>query len=126
MVDPVQRINALQERVAVSFTYRAPDAVPTIADALNVSRAEVHGVITYYPHFRQQPAGRHVVQVCQAEACKACGADTLMARAQEVLGSALNRAATFRLGLMLAEMLRTAGRAVDGSQAGAVSPAEGS
>jgi formate dehydrogenase subunit gamma len=65
-----------------------PEAVGEIAKGLNLSRAEVHGVITYYPHFRQQPAGRHVVQVCQAEACKACGADTLMARAQEVLGCA--------------------------------------
>ena len=64
------------------------EAVGEIAKGLNLSRAEVHGVITYYPHFRQQPAGRHVVQVCQAEACKACGADALMARAQEVLGCA--------------------------------------
>ena len=49
-----------------------PDVVPDIAAGLNLSRAEVHGVITYYHHFRSLPAGRHVVQVCRAEACKAC------------------------------------------------------
>lgn len=61
-------------------------AVPVIAQVLNLSRAEVHGVVTYYHHFRSAPAGRHVVQVCQAESCKACGADGLMAHAQEALG----------------------------------------
>lgn len=61
-------------------------AVPVIAQVLNLSRAEVHGVITYYHHFRSAPAGRHVVQVCQAESCKACGADALMAHARQVLG----------------------------------------
>ncbi|MBX3588471.1 MAG: formate dehydrogenase subunit gamma [Ramlibacter sp.] len=61
-------------------------AVPAIAQALNLSRAEVHGVITYYHHFRSQPPGRQVVQVCQAESCKAMGADALMAHARQVLG----------------------------------------
>ena len=55
--------------------------VPEIAAALNLSRAEVHGVITYYHHFRSAPAGRHVVQICQAEACRANGAVALMAHA---------------------------------------------
>lgn len=54
-----------------------PAAVPDIARALNLSRAEVHGVITFYHHFRQQPAGRHVVQLCRAEACQAVGSDAL-------------------------------------------------
>jgi formate dehydrogenase subunit gamma len=64
-----------------------PEAeVAAIARAMNRSRAEVHGVITYYHHFRLQPAGRHVVQICRAEACKACGADALMALAQKTLG----------------------------------------
>ena len=62
------------------------DAVPMIAGALNLSRAEVHGVLTYYHHFRTAPAGRHVVQVCRAEACQACGADDLVAHATRVLG----------------------------------------
>lgn len=62
------------------------DAVPLVADALNLSRAEVHGVISYYHHFRDKPAGRHVVQVCRAEACQARGADALVAHAKAVLG----------------------------------------
>ena len=54
-----------------------PDAVPAIASAVNLSRAEVHGVISYYHHFRQEPAGRHVVRVCCAEACQAVGGEVL-------------------------------------------------
>jgi formate dehydrogenase subunit gamma len=63
-----------------------PEAVADIATAFNLSRAEVHGVITYYHHFRSQPAGRHVVQVCRAEACQAMGADALLAHAERRLG----------------------------------------
>jgi formate dehydrogenase subunit gamma len=62
------------------------EAVPQIAEALNLSRAEVHGVVTYYHHFRSEPPGRHVVQVCRAEACQAMGADALLAHAQRTLG----------------------------------------
>jgi formate dehydrogenase subunit gamma len=63
-----------------------PDAVATIAAALNLSRAEVHGVITYYHFFRSTPPGRHVVQVCRAEACQSCGAEDLLVHAEKVLG----------------------------------------
>lgn len=62
------------------------DVVPEIAGALNLSRAEVHGVITYYHHFRSEPAGRHVIQVCRAEACQALGAEALLAHAERRLG----------------------------------------
>lgn len=68
--------------------YIPPDAVPIIAKGLNLSRAEVHGVIKYYHHFRTEPAGRVVVQVCRAESCQACGADALMAHAEKLLGCA--------------------------------------
>ena len=61
-------------------------AVPEIAHALNLTRAEVHGVVTYYHHFRSQPPGRCVVQVCRAEACQAMGAEGLWAHAQQRLG----------------------------------------
>lgn len=64
-----------------------PQAVlPQIAEALNLSRAEVHGVVTYYHHFRTEPAGQCVVQVCRAEACQSMGADALMAHAEQRLG----------------------------------------
>ena len=61
-------------------------AVPEIAQALNLSRAEVHGVVTYYHHFRSEPAGRHVLQICRAEACQSMGADALLAHAELRLG----------------------------------------
>lgn len=62
------------------------EAVPAIARGLNMSRAEVHGVIGYYHHFRTQPPGRQVVQICRAESCQACGSDALWDAAQQVLG----------------------------------------
>ena len=77
-------LHAVQER----FGHVPPQAVPEIAQTLNLSRAEVHGVISYYHHFRQAPPGRHVVQVCRAEACQACGAEELLAHAERVLGCA--------------------------------------
>jgi len=64
------------------------EAVPQIAAALNLSRAEVHGVVTFYHHFRREPAGRTVVQVCRAEACQSCGADALLAHVEARLGCA--------------------------------------
>ncbi len=60
-----------------------PEVVPAIATALNLSRAEVHGVISYYHHFRLEPAGRHVVRVCCAEACQAVGAEALAEHARQ-------------------------------------------
>jgi formate dehydrogenase subunit gamma len=66
--------------------YIPPDAVPEIARALNLSRAEVHGVITYYHHFREAPSGSHVLQVCRAESCRAMGAESLLSQARAKLG----------------------------------------
>jgi formate dehydrogenase subunit gamma len=67
-----------------------PEAVePMIAEALNLSRAEVHGVVTFYHDFRRKPAGRHVLKLCRAEACQSMGGDALAARAQAALGIAL-------------------------------------
>ena len=56
--------------------------VPEIAEALNLSRAEVHGVVTYYQHFRSEPAAKTVVQICRAEACQSMGAESLLAHAR--------------------------------------------
>lgn len=61
-------------------------SVPIIAQALNLSRAEVHGVLTFYHDFRQAPAGRHVFKVCQAEACQARGSRELTAHTEARLG----------------------------------------
>jgi formate dehydrogenase subunit gamma len=61
-------------------------AVPLIADRLNLSRAEVHGVITFYHHFREQPRGRHTVQICHAEACQSMHVEQLAKHAEQILG----------------------------------------
>lgn len=60
-------------------------AVPIIADVLNLSRAEVHGVVTFYHDFRREPPGRNVLKLCRAEACQAMGGDVLGAHAREKL-----------------------------------------
>ena len=69
-----------------AFGYVPEPAIPMIAQALNLSRAEVHGVFTFYHDFRHQPAGRHVLKLCRAEACQAAGGDALAARAEAKLG----------------------------------------
>jgi len=66
--------------------YVPPDAVPLIADVLNLTRAEVHGVVTFYHDFRSEAPGRHIVRICQAESCQATGSDALTAHARRHLG----------------------------------------
>jgi formate dehydrogenase subunit gamma len=66
--------------------YVPPESIPAIAAALNLSRAEVHGVVTFYHDFRSELPGRHVVHVCRAEACQAMGADALVDHACRRLG----------------------------------------
>lgn len=63
-----------------------PEAVPEIARELNLSRAEVHGVVSFYHDFRASPQGRHLVRVCRAEACQAMGGAALEAHAKARLG----------------------------------------
>jgi formate dehydrogenase subunit gamma len=62
------------------------DAVPLIATSLNLSRAEVHGVLSFYHYFRKEPPGRHVVHLCRAEACQSVGAVVLESHAKRSLG----------------------------------------
>lgn len=66
--------------------YVPGDAIPQIADALNLSRAEVHGVVSFYHYFRTTPPGRHTVYVCRAESCQAMGAEALIEHAKAKLG----------------------------------------
>lgn len=66
--------------------YVPSEAVPQIAERLNLSRAEVHGVLSYYHHFRKEPAGKLVVQLCQAEACQSVGSEALAEHAKKALG----------------------------------------
>ncbi len=57
-----------------------------IAEALNLSRAEIHGTVTFYHDFRKEPPGRRVLKLCRAESCQAAGGDALAARAEDKLG----------------------------------------
>lgn len=75
-------LHAVQEEVG----FVPPEAIPVIAESLNLSRAEVHGVVSFYHDFRTEPAGRHVVHVCRAESCQAVGAEALLAHACDRLG----------------------------------------
>ncbi|NVK74200.1 MAG: formate dehydrogenase subunit gamma [Oceanospirillaceae bacterium] len=75
-------LHAIQDR----FSYVPEEAVGMIAGALKLSRAEVHGVISFYHHFRTKQPGRHVVEICRAEACQSVGARALETYAKSVLG----------------------------------------
>ena len=62
------------------------EAIPVIARELNLSRAEVHGVVTFYHDFRHELAGKHILKLCRAEACQSMGCERLVERAEEKLG----------------------------------------
>ncbi len=72
-------------RVQAIFGYIPLEVEPLIAKALNLSRAEVHGVVSFYHEFRRAPPGRHVLRVCRAEACQAVGGDAVADRARSSL-----------------------------------------
>lgn len=76
----------LLHAVQDEFGFIPPAAIPRIASGLNLSRAEVHGVVSFYHWFRQHPPGRHVVQVCRAEACQAMNGEATEAHARKCLG----------------------------------------
>lgn len=75
-------LHAIQEE----FGYIPREAEPVIAEALNLSRAEVHGVITFYHDFRREPAGRHALKICRAEACQSMGSEANAQRLLKRLG----------------------------------------
>jgi formate dehydrogenase subunit gamma len=74
-------LHAIQDEVG----YISDAAVPIVANVLNLSRAEVHGVVTFYHFFRRKPPGRHTLYLCKAEACQAMGARALAAYARAKL-----------------------------------------
>lgn len=74
-------LHAIQDELG----YIPPDSVAQIACVLNLSRAEVHGVITFYHHFRTTPPARHTIQICCAEACQSMGAERLVEHAERKL-----------------------------------------
>jgi formate dehydrogenase subunit gamma len=69
-----------------SMGYVPEGVIPLVAQGLNLSRAEVHGVVTFYHYFRRTPPGKHVLSLCRAEACQSMGADALADHAKRKLG----------------------------------------
>ena len=78
----VQVLHAFMER----FGWINDDAIRQLAEELNLSRADVHGVVSYYPDFRTSPTGAHIVKICEAEACQAMGSRELSEHAKKSLG----------------------------------------
>jgi formate dehydrogenase subunit gamma len=72
--------------IQAEFGYVPQESLPIIAQELNLSRAEVHGVVTFYHDYRDHPAGRHVLKLCRAEACQSMGGDEIAARVKALLG----------------------------------------
>jgi formate dehydrogenase subunit gamma len=79
----IQILHALQ----VQLGYVPAECLGVIAKAVNLSRAEVHGVFTFYHDFRDAPPGRHVVKLCRAEACQAVGCEALVPHAEKLFGT---------------------------------------
>jgi formate dehydrogenase subunit gamma len=82
----IQILHAFVDR----YGFISEEAVRQIANELNLSRAEVHGVVSFYHDFRTEPPGEHVVKICQAESCQALGSRALTAHAEKKLGVGLN------------------------------------
>lgn len=72
--------------VQAAFGMVPQEVLPQIAKALNISKAEVHGVVSFYHDFREHKAGAHVVKLCRAEACQAVGGDRVAAHVKQALG----------------------------------------
>lgn len=75
-------LHALQQ----AYGFVPPAAAQVIVEALNISKAEVHGVISFYHDFRDHPTGRHVLKICRAEACQAVGGNALAEATLKLLG----------------------------------------
>ena len=75
--------------VLETLGYVPPEAIPVLAEELNLSRADVHGVVSFYHDFRSAPAGRTTVRICRGEACQAVGAERLVGHVQETCGMSL-------------------------------------
>lgn len=72
------------------FGHIPTSALPVIAEALNLSRAEVYGVVSFYHDFRREPAGRHVLKLCRSEACQSMGGEAIADQITKALGVKLN------------------------------------
>jgi formate dehydrogenase subunit gamma len=104
-------------------------ALPGLAKSLNLSRAEVHGVVSFYHDYRREPAGRHVIKVCRAEACQSMGADELIRQIERFLGVKLGQttadgAITVEAVYCLGNCALSPAMMVDGKLVGRADPAK--
>ena len=104
-------------------------ALPALAKALNLSRAEVHGVVSFYHDYRRAPAGRHVIKVCRAEACQSMGANELVAMIERFLKVKLGQttadgAITVEAAYCLGNCALSPAMMVDGKLVGRADPAK--
>jgi formate dehydrogenase subunit gamma len=90
IVDALKRkrgaLMPILRRIQDELGWVPPDSIPLIAHELNLSRAEVHGVVSFYHDFRHEPPGRNVVRICRAESCQAMGGGVLADHARKRLG----------------------------------------
>jgi formate dehydrogenase subunit gamma len=96
---------------------------------LNLSRAEVYGVVTFYHDFRQRPAGQHVIKMCRAETCQAMGGNELIAHAErrlgvEMGGTSVDRSVTLEAAYCLGLCATAPAALVDGRPAGRLTTAK--
>jgi formate dehydrogenase subunit gamma len=117
-------LHALQDE----FGYIDGAAVPLIAEALNLSEAEVYGVIGFYHDFRRKPAGRHLLRVCRAESCQAMGCEALIGHIERRVGvkvgeTAADRSITMEAVYCLGNCALSPALMLDGELYGRVSPA---
>src|SRR5712691_981066 len=116
-------LHAIQDALG----YVPASSVPLIAEGLNLSRAEVHGVISFYHYFRDRPPGRHTIHLCRAEACQAMSQRALEAHAKQHLGvdfhhTTSNGAFTFEPLYCLGNCACSPAMMIDGELYGRVTP----
>ena len=107
--------------------YVPPEAVPVIAEGLNLSRAEVHGVVSFYHYFRETPPGRHTIHLCRAESCQSMQSRALEAHAKERLGvefhgTTADRRFSFEPAYCLGNCALSPAVMIDGNLYGRVTP----
>ncbi|MGI9200873.1 MAG: formate dehydrogenase subunit gamma [Woeseiaceae bacterium] len=117
----VQILHAFMDR----FGFISTDAVRQLGEQLNLSRADVHGVVSYYHDFRTEPAGKHIVKICEAEACQSMGSRDLTEHAKQSLGVGMhesNDSVTLEPVYCLGNCACSPAIMVDGKTFGRVSP----
>jgi formate dehydrogenase subunit gamma len=116
-------LHALQEE----FGYIDSAIVPLVAETLNLSKAEVHGALSFYHDFRESPPGRHVLRICRAEACQSMGCEALVQHLEKRLGIRVGETTadgSFTLGAVycLGNCALSPSAMLDGKPFGRVSP----